>query len=104
MSSSRRCVLRPSLWQHPEAGFLGSAANDLEGEVAISGGVHEAGAIIRDAGQQMLEPGPALADGGDDMLGAGAVGDVCGREIGHQQPAIDIDGDMAFVQPGRFLR
>jgi|GEM_PF-3173143 len=52
---------------------------------------------IGTVGEKVLEPGPTLSDGCDDSLGTGAVGDVCGGEIHHQQPAIGVDCDMPFA-------
>jgi hypothetical protein len=45
----------------------------------------------------MFEPGPELSDGGDDVLGAGTIGDVGGGEVEHKLPAICSDGDVAFA-------
>src|SRR5450631_785604 len=61
----------------------------------------------------MLHPGPALAHAIQDRLSPGAVGDVGGGEIDHQEPPICIDGDVALsadnllagvVSPGFSLR
>lgn len=70
----------PSSGQDLEAGFFIRAPHDFEDEVAISDSVHEAGAVISAIGEKMLEPRPALADGCDDGLGTGTVGDPCGCE------------------------
>ena len=41
-------------------------------------------AVVCAIGEEMLDPRPALADGIEDRLRAGAVGDVGGRQIDHQ--------------------
>lgn len=45
----------------------------------------------------MLEPGPAFAHAIEDQLRSGAVGDVGGREIDHQQAAVGIDRNVSLA-------
>jgi hypothetical protein len=45
----------------------------------------------------VFDPRPAFADAIQDGLSSGAVGDVGGSQVDHQQPAIGIDRDMTFA-------
>lgn len=51
----------------------------------------------RPVSEQLSEPWPTIADGRNDGLGACAAGDVGWGRIDHEQPAIGVAGDMAFV-------
>src|SRR3974390_276293 len=44
----------------------------------------------------MLHPRPAFADRVEDRLRSGAVRDIGGCQIDHQQPPVRIDRDMAL--------
>src|SRR5215207_2357375 len=45
----------------------------------------------------MLQPGPALADGGEDHLRSGGIGDVGRGQLHHQQATLGVDGDVALA-------
>src|SRR5450755_245067 len=87
----------PTARQHPETLLVVRSADDLDHEVEICGFVHELQSVIGAVGEQMLHPGPALADALQDRLSPGAVGDVGGGEIDHQQPPIRIDSNMTLA-------
>lgn len=44
----------------------------------------------------MLDPRPALTNGGEDHLSPGAVRDIAGGQVNGQQVAVGFDGDMAL--------
>lgn len=94
---AERALDHPSPREHLEAGLFVSAADDFKDEVTIGGSVHEAGTVICAVGEWMFEPGPALADSRDYGLGTGAVRDVGGGQIDHQQPAIGVYGDVTLA-------
>src|SRR5918994_663759 len=73
----------PSARKNLEATLAFGSANDLEQEVEIGGLVHELEPVIGCVREQVLHPGPALADGIEDRLSAGRVGDVGGRQVHH---------------------
>jgi hypothetical protein len=72
-------------------------AHDFDDELQEGGLVHQLCPIISAVGEEMFDPRPALADRIEDHLSAGAVGDISGRQVEHEQPAVGIDGDMAFA-------
>jgi hypothetical protein len=49
----------------------------------VGGFVHQLSPIINAIGEEMLDPGPALANPIEDRLGSRAVGDLGGRKIDH---------------------
>src|SRR5580704_16042247 len=57
--------------------------DDFDGEVEEGGLVHELGAVVGAIGEQVLEPGPALAHAVEDHLRAGAVRDGLLLNFGH---------------------
>lgn len=57
------------------------AAHDLDHEVEEGGLVHELGSVVARVSEQVLQPRPALADGGKDGLRSRAVRHVGGREV-----------------------
>lgn len=59
--------------------------------------VHQSQPIVGAISEQMLHPRPALAQGIQDYRRTGAVGDVCGRQVHHQQAAVGVDGDKALA-------
>jgi hypothetical protein len=67
------------------------------GEVEEGGLVHELGAVVGAIGEQVLEPGPALAHAVEDHLRAGVVRDVGGGEVDHQQITVGVDGDLSLA-------
>jgi hypothetical protein len=71
----------PTARQDLEAGFGIGSADDLDDEVEKVGFVHELQPVVGAIGEQMLDPGPALADAIEDRLGASAVGDVGGVRL-----------------------
>lgn len=64
-----------------EASLIIGPGNDLDDEVEVSGLVHQFRPVIGAVGEEMLHPRPSLADGVQDRLGAGAVGDIGGGEV-----------------------
>jgi bifunctional DNA primase/polymerase-like protein/D5-like protein/primase-like protein len=87
----------PAPRQDFEARLGVEAADDLNDEVEEGSLVQEPSSVIGPVGEQMLDPGPALADGVEDRLGARAVGDVGRGEIDHQEAAVGVDDDMPLA-------
>ena len=63
----------PTSRQYFEAWVFVGSAHDLQHEVSERGFVEQLGAVIGAIGEQVLEPGPALADGIKDGLCPGTV-------------------------------
>lgn len=80
----------PATGQNLEALLVVGSADDLDDEVEIGGLVHEFEPIVGAVGEQMLHPGPALADAVENGLCAGAVGDVGWRQVDHQKGSVRI--------------
>src|SRR5918993_3321835 len=77
----------PASAQDLEALLVVRPADDLDDEVGIGRLVHEFEPVISRFGEQVLDPGPSSADGAEDCLGAGSIGEVGRREVHHQEPA-----------------
>ena len=90
-------LYHPAPRQRLEARLVVDAANDLDDEVEESGLVHELRPVIGAVREQVLEPRPALADGIEDHLRAGAVGEARRGEIDHQQATVGIHRHMPLA-------
>src|SRR3954468_13830362 len=77
-----------------------AAATNIE--VEIGGFVHQLEPVIGAVGEQVLHPGPALADSVQNRLCAGAIADVGRGQVDHQQPPVGVNRDVAFA-PHEFL-
>lgn len=99
-SSIRRFARRPSATAEPRSTV--AAANDLDDEVEIGRLVHQLEPVIGGVGEQTFHPGPALADGIQDYLRAGAIGDVGRRQVNHQQTLL-VSTAMWRLRPTIFL-
>ena len=73
------------------------ATDDLDDEVEECGLVHQLHPVVARIGEEVLQPRPALADGGEDRLRAFAVRHVCRGEVHHQQSAVGVHGDVALA-------
>lgn len=60
-------------------------------EADVNGLVHQLPQVVGAIGELVLDPRPALADGVEDHLRAGAVRDIGRRQVDHQQPAVGVD-------------
>lgn len=87
----------PSPRQHQEALLVSYLVDDLESEVLVSSQTDELAAIVGAIGEEVLEPGPALADRLDDELGAGGILDIGGGQVKHQQVSVGVHGDVPLA-------
>lgn len=87
----------PTSRQDLEDRLIVDAADDPYDEVQESSLVDELSAIIGAVDKEMLEPRPTCADGIEDQLGSGTIGDIGGRQVCNQQAAIGIDHDMSLA-------
>ena len=87
----------PPSRQDLEALLAVDAPDHLDHEVLVSGFVHERAPVVGAVGEEMLDPWPALADLIEDHLRAGAVGDVGGGQVDHEEPAVGVDRDVALA-------
>jgi len=62
----------------------------LDREVEEGSLVEQPAAVVGGIAEQVLEPGPALAERRHDELGGGAVGEVSRGQVHHQQPAVGV--------------
>ena len=87
----------PTPGDHPEAWVGIGAAHDLDHEVEESRLVEKTTTIIGSVGKEVLDPRPALADGVQDWLGTGAIGNVRCRQVHGEQTPVGVHRDMAFA-------
>ena len=83
-----------------EARLIVEAADDLDDEIEERGLVHELPAVIGAVGEQMLDPGPTLAQRLQNYLRSGTVGYVGGGEIDHQKTTVGIHRHMSLAPDG----
>lgn len=87
----------PAARQYLEAGLAVDAADNLDDEVEEGGFVHELCPVVGAVCEQMFDPWPALAEGVEDQLGAGAIGKIGRRQIDHQQASIGVDDNVPLA-------
>jgi hypothetical protein len=63
----------PATWQDLAALLVRELAHGFDDEAMIGSGAHQIAAVIGAFGEQVLQSGPALADGPDDLLCPGHV-------------------------------
>src|ERR1700757_3666383 len=66
----------PAAWQHSEARLGVQAAHDLDDEILKSRLFHQGFAVVGAVSEQMLDPGPALADRVQDRLCTSTIGNI----------------------------
>ena len=87
----------PPAGGHLEARLLVRPPDDLHDEVEVAGLVHQLEPVVGGVGEQVLHPGPTLADGVQDGLGSGAVGEVGRGQTNHQEPPVGVHRDVALA-------
>ena len=87
----------PAARQNFKAPRAFTTANDLDDEIKVGGLVHQFQPVICRVCEEMLHPWPALADGVENGLRADAVGDVCRRQVDHEQPPVCIHRNVALA-------
>lgn len=91
---AERALDHPAAGQDLEALRAFAASDDLDHEVEICGLVHQLEPVVGGVGEEVLHPGPALADGVQDGLGSSRVGDVGRGQVHHQQPPVRVDSTL----------
>jgi hypothetical protein len=102
VASSRRSARPPSGAAASRSQARCRCGGRRDHEVEESGLAHELRAVIGAVGEQMLEARPAIANGFEDHLRAGAVGEVRRGEIDQQPPPVGIHRHIALA-PDRLL-
>ena len=97
---SKGSLDHPASRQYLEALFGLDPLDDFDDELHESGLVHKLGAIVGLISEEMLEPCPALADGIEDRLGPGAVGDVGRGQVDHQQAPVRVHRHVSLAPCG----
>lgn len=87
----------PAARQGLEAFLVAAPTDDLDDEIEIASLVHELEPVVGSIGEEMLHPGPALADAVEDRLRARAVGDIGGGQVHLEPPAIGVACDMLLM-------
>jgi len=90
--------------QYIESWLAVDAPDDLDDEALECRLVHQLAPIVGAIGEEVLDPGPALADRMQDDLRAGAIGDVRRRQVDHQKPPVSVDRDVALAADDLFGR
>jgi hypothetical protein len=73
----------------------------ISNEVEEGGLVHQLRPVTARVGEEVLQPGPAATNGGQDRLRASAVRDVGRRQVHYQQSPVRIHGDVALAPDDR---
>lgn len=94
---AERSLDHPSAGQRLEALLVGELVHDLDDEVVERRHARQPTPLVSTVGKQMLQPGPASANGCDDPFGSGRVLHVPGCQVDHQQPAVGIDRDVTLA-------
>jgi hypothetical protein len=78
------------------------ATNSLDNKFEIAGPIHKLEALTGPVGEEAFDPRPAFADAIENDLATGAVADVGGGQLGHQEAPVGIDRYMTLA-PDNFL-
>lgn len=92
----------PAPWQHLEAFGVGTATDDLQGDVGLVGSPMHEPAGVAAIGEDTGDEGVALARAFERQLATVTVLNISGMNANREEPAIGVGQDVALA-PGDLL-